>query len=206
MFFFFCLFLTWRTRAKRTVLSKDKLLKDSFLSRTNHSLLKSKFREETRGCVVKSVISLSFIIKTLQLLHFCCPRFYTLKRLQSNKENKKTKQELALRLLFCLIISWITSTADLWDHKKTILCNWNMSLTLSSWFSELLPVLSKVKMSPSHLAALLGVLGSELQLERRRLFRFGETCSSGAESISIKRGRYFKTSIPIMIHKKKTLF
>ena len=38
-----------------------------------------------------------------------------------------------------------------------------------------LPGLSKVKMSPSHLAALLGVLGSELQLERRRLFLLGET-------------------------------
>lgn len=39
-------------------------------------------------------------------------------------------------------------------------------------------------MSPSHLAALLGVLGSELQLERRRLFLLGETCSSVAESKS----------------------
>lgn len=51
-----------------------------------------------------------------------------------------------------------------------------------------LPGLSKVKMSPSHLAALLGVLGSELQLERRRLFRFGETCSSVAESKSTRTG------------------
>lgn len=50
-----------------------------------------------------------------------------------------------------------------------------------------LPALSKVKMSPSHLAALLGVLGSELQLERRRLFLFGEICSSVAESKSGSR-------------------
>lgn len=49
------------------------------------------------------------------------------------------------------------------------------------------PGLSKVKISPSHLAALLGVLGSELQLERRRLFLLGETCSSVAESKSTCR-------------------
>lgn len=48
------------------------------------------------------------------------------------------------------------------------------------------PVLSKVKMSPSHLAALLGVLGSELQLDRRRLFLLGELGSS-AESRSRKK-------------------
>ena len=44
--------------------------------------------------------------------------------------------------------------------------------------------LSKVKMSPSHLAALLGVLGSELQLDRRLLFLFGDTGSSVEESRS----------------------
>lgn len=42
-------------------------------------------------------------------------------------------------------------------------------------------------MSPSHFAALLGVLGSELQLDRRLLFLFGETCSSVAESKSGSR-------------------
>lgn len=47
------------------------------------------------------------------------------------------------------------------------------------------PVLSKVKISPSHLA-LLGVLGSELQLERRRIFRLGEMGSSVEESRSEK--------------------
>lgn len=41
------------------------------------------------------------------------------------------------------------------------------------------PARSKVKISPSHLAALLGVLGSELQLERRRVFLLGELGSSG---------------------------
>lgn len=45
------------------------------------------------------------------------------------------------------------------------------------------PVRSKVKMSPSHLA-LLGVLGSELQLERLLILRLGEVGSSGAESRS----------------------
>lgn len=55
-----------------------------------------------------------------------------------------------------------------------------------------LPALSKVKMSPSHLAALLGVLGSELQLERRRLFLLGETCSSVAESKSRRSTRMKK--------------
>lgn len=49
---------------------------------------------------------------------------------------------------------------------------------------EVVPVLSKVKMSPSHLAALLGVLGSELQLERRRVFLRGELVSSAATSNS----------------------
>ena len=44
---------------------------------------------------------------------------------------------------------------------------------------------SKVKMSPSHLA-LLGVLGSELQLERRLILRLGEVGSSGAESKSVQ--------------------
>lgn len=38
-------------------------------------------------------------------------------------------------------------------------------------------------MSPSHLA-LLGVLGSELQLERLLILRLGEVGSSGAESRS----------------------
>lgn len=40
-------------------------------------------------------------------------------------------------------------------------------------------------MSPSHLA-LLGVLGSELQLERRLILRLGEVGSSGAESRSVQ--------------------
>lgn len=47
-----------------------------------------------------------------------------------------------------------------------------------------LPARSKVKMSPSHLAALLGVLGSELQLERRRVFLLGELGSSAVTSNS----------------------
>lgn len=54
-----------------------------------------------------------------------------------------------------------------------------------------IPVLSKVNMSPSHLAALLGVLGSELQLDRRRLFLLGELGSSTesrSESTKIKTG------------------
>lgn len=42
------------------------------------------------------------------------------------------------------------------------------------------PALSKVKMSPS----LLGVLGSELQLERRRVFLLGELGSSAVTSNS----------------------
>lgn len=41
-------------------------------------------------------------------------------------------------------------------------------------------------MSPSHLA-LLGVLGSELQLERLLILRLGEVGSSGAESRSGQR-------------------
>ena len=40
-------------------------------------------------------------------------------------------------------------------------------------------------MSPSHLA-LLGVLGSELQMERRLILRLGEVGSSGAESRSVQ--------------------
>lgn len=40
-------------------------------------------------------------------------------------------------------------------------------------------------MSPSHLA-LLGVLGSELQLERLLILRLGEVGSSGAESRSVQ--------------------
>lgn len=40
-----------------------------------------------------------------------------------------------------------------------------------------------MKTSPSHLWALFGVLGSELQLERRRSLRFGDEGSS-AESRS----------------------
>lgn len=51
------------------------------------------------------------------------------------------------------------------------------------------PVLSKVKISPSHLAALLGVLGSELQLERRRVFLRGELLSSAATSNSGNSGQ-----------------
>lgn len=53
---------------------------------------------------------------------------------------------------------------------------------------EVLPGLSKVKMSPSHFAALLGVFGSELQLDLRRLFLFGEIGSSVDESRSVERG------------------
>lgn len=41
-------------------------------------------------------------------------------------------------------------------------------------------------MSPSHLA-LLGVLGSELQLERLLILRLGEVGSSGAESRSVQQ-------------------
>lgn len=43
-------------------------------------------------------------------------------------------------------------------------------------------------MSPSHLA-LLGVLGSELQLERLLILRLGEVGSSGAESRSSQISR-----------------
>lgn len=43
-------------------------------------------------------------------------------------------------------------------------------------------------MSPSHLA-LLGVLGSELQLDRLLIFRLGEVGSSGAESRSSQTNR-----------------
>lgn len=43
-------------------------------------------------------------------------------------------------------------------------------------------------MSPSHLA-LLGVLGSELQLERLLILRLGEVGSSGAESRSNQTSR-----------------
>lgn len=53
--------------------------------------------------------------------------------------------------------------------------------------SGVLPGLSKVKISPSHFAALLGVLGSELQLDLRRLFLFGEMGSSVDESRSAYR-------------------
>lgn len=51
--------------------------------------------------------------------------------------------------------------------------------------SASVPVRSKVKMSPSHLA-LLGVLGSELQLDRLLILRLGEVGSSGAESRSVE--------------------
>lgn len=61
----------------------------------------------------------------------------------------------------------------------------NSFLELScSWLEPVLPGLSKVKMSPSHLAALFGVLGSELQLERRRVFLLGELGSSADVSSS----------------------
>lgn len=60
--------------------------------------------------------------------------------------------------------------------------------------SDVLPGLSKVNMSPSHLAALLGVFGSELQLDLRRLFLFGEMGSSVEESKSAR-----STNIVIMI-------
>lgn len=43
-------------------------------------------------------------------------------------------------------------------------------------------------MSPSHLA-LLGVLGSELQLDRLLILRLGEVGSSGAESKSSQTSR-----------------
>lgn len=58
-----------------------------------------------------------------------------------------------------------------------------------------LPGRSKVKMSPSHLAALLGVLGSELQLDRRRLFLLGDTGSSVDESRSGGGGQMVQQSI-----------
>lgn len=133
---------------------------------------------------------------------------YTLKLLHLNImiQHRKTKQELALTLFCCLIIvNWIKLLPIYEATRKWFLgigkCHWLFLLG----FLSLLPVLSKVKMSPSHFAALLGVLGSELQLERRRLFRFGETWSSGAESISIKRGKYIlRPNIPITISKKTT--
>jgi hypothetical protein len=56
-----------------------------------------------------------------------------------------------------------------------------------SYTPHYLPALSKVKMSPSHLTSLLGVLGSELQLERRlraAVFLLGELGSSADESRS----------------------
>lgn len=58
------------------------------------------------------------------------------------------------------------------------------------------PVRSKVKMSPSHLA-LLGVLGSELQLERLLILRLGEVGSSGAESRS---GQTEASSVQVAPH------
>lgn len=62
-------------------------------------------------------------------------------------------------------------------------------------FYRTLPGLSKVKMSPSHLAALLGVLGSELQLDLRRLFLLGEMGSSVDESRSAYRSRIMRLFI-----------
>lgn len=59
-----------------------------------------------------------------------------------------------------------------------------MSSVLKTLVVPVVPALSKVKMSPSHLAALLGVLGSELQLERRRVFLRGELVSSAVASNS----------------------
>lgn len=61
-------------------------------------------------------------------------------------------------------------------------------LPLNQDFPPIVPVRSKVKMSPSHLA-LLGVFGSELQLERLLILRLGEVGSSGAESRSGKHKR-----------------
>lgn len=58
-----------------------------------------------------------------------------------------------------------------------------------------LPGLSKVNISPSHLAALLGVLGSELQLDLRRLFLFGEMGSSVEESKSAHKNHRRHLSI-----------
>lgn len=61
------------------------------------------------------------------------------------------------------------------------------------------PVLSKVKMSPSHLAALLGVLGSELQLERRRVFLRGELVSSAATSNSGNNGQRRSSAVVFLV-------
>lgn len=62
------------------------------------------------------------------------------------------------------------------------------------WVCEInTPVRSKVKMSPSHLAALLGVLGSELQLDKRRLFLLGELGSSTESKSKRERQRVHKT-------------
>lgn len=57
------------------------------------------------------------------------------------------------------------------------------------------PGRSKVKMSPSHLA-LLGVLGSELQLERRRSLRLGDVGSSVDESRS-GGGKKLQSTLPL---------
>lgn len=65
-----------------------------------------------------------------------------------------------------------------------LLSAFRMSSVLKALVVPVVPALSKVKMSPSHLAALLGVLGSELQLERRRVFLRGELVSSAVASNS----------------------
>lgn len=69
-------------------------------------------------------------------------------------------------------------------HRITINTPFGAVLQLLRLMLPVVPALSKVKMSPSHLAALLGVLGSELQLERRRVFLLGELGSSAVTSNS----------------------
>ncbi|KAG7232781.1 hypothetical protein INR49_008102 [Caranx melampygus] len=97
-------------------------------------------------------------------------------------------------------------SGDVPDGKKP--CSWNSCMTRARRWSRVLrrdeygtrsrsPNRSspsvpgrrkhRVKMSPSHLAALFGVLGSELQLDRRRVFLLGELGSSTVTSSSERR-------------------